>query len=224
VNVSRATTASTIDFSTRLWAEVTDIGLLLRQLDEEQWNSPSLCEGWRVRDVVGHMLYGHTTPFRRVVVGALRFRGNVQRASLTLSRELADACSPEQLAERWDRELVAEHTNRGLGRVVSAKVAFLDHLIHHQDIRRPLGVPRVIPDDRLLGALELVPGTQSPIFSTRKVVRDLRLEATDVEWSAGDGPLVAGPGEAIVLAAAGRRSALADLAGEGVELLDQRTA
>jgi uncharacterized protein (TIGR03083 family) len=212
------------DYTALLWDEVADIGLLLHQLGDEEWDSPSLCAGWRVRDVIGHMLYGHTTPFRRVVAGALRFRGDVHKTSLTVSKELADTCSPAQLRQRWDRELIAEHARRGLGRVVRTPDGFLDHLIHHQDIRRPLGRPRAVPEGRLLAALELVPRTHTPIFGTRNKVRGLKLEATDVGWSAGDGPLVAGSGEAIVLAAAGRPAALADLTGDGVAVLAERTA
>src|SRR5262245_38866610 len=29
---------------------------LLSQLDDEQWNAPSRCEGWRVRDVAAHLV------------------------------------------------------------------------------------------------------------------------------------------------------------------------
>ena len=52
----------------------------------------------------------------------------------------------------------------------------------------------------------------------------LRLRATDLDWSAGDGPEVAGPGEALALAMTGRGVALADLSGEGVAVLEARRA
>jgi hypothetical protein len=48
------------------------------------------------------------------------------------------------------------------------------------------------------------------------------LSATDISWTADDGPAVHGPGEAIVLAAAGRKAALADLDGDGAAMLRQR--
>jgi len=49
--------------------ENTDFSAYLHSLDEDDWERPSLCEGWRVRDVVGHILYGNeqnllTLPFR----------------------------------------------------------------------------------------------------------------------------------------------------------------
>ena len=38
------------------------LAALGRSLTSEQWMSPSLCDGWRVCDVYGHMTYGGVTP------------------------------------------------------------------------------------------------------------------------------------------------------------------
>ena len=45
---------------TMMWDEVADIGVLLHELDDEAFDTPSLCDGWAVRDVLGHMGLGHT--------------------------------------------------------------------------------------------------------------------------------------------------------------------
>ena len=37
-------------------AERTDLADFLATLTPEQWEAPSLCEGWRVRDVVAHVM------------------------------------------------------------------------------------------------------------------------------------------------------------------------
>lgn len=37
-------------------AERTELADLLATLTPEQWLAPSLCEGWRVRDVVAHVM------------------------------------------------------------------------------------------------------------------------------------------------------------------------
>ncbi len=37
-------------------AEREDLAGFLATLSPEQWQAPSLCEGWRVHDVVAHML------------------------------------------------------------------------------------------------------------------------------------------------------------------------
>jgi hypothetical protein len=52
--------------------------------------------------------------------------------------------------------------------------------------------------------------------------KGLRLEATDLDWRAGEGPLVTGKGEAIVMALAGRPQVLQELSGDGVDILKAR--
>jgi hypothetical protein len=80
-----------------------------------------------------------------------------------------------------------------------------------------------MPTDRLLAALGLVPGLGG-FVGAKKRVAGLRLVATDVGWSHGDGPQVTGPGEAILLAASGRPAGLEDLSGDGVATLRSRVA
>ena len=50
----------------------------------------------------------------------------------------------------------------------------------------------------------------------------LYLEATDIEWSIGEGELVQGPAALLLLAMTGRPAALDHLTGSGVEILRQR--
>lgn len=59
-------------------------------------------------------------------------------------------------------------------------------------------------------------------MQSKQRVRGLRLVATDVDHTVGDGPEVRGPTEAIILAASGRPVALDELSGQGVELLTNR--
>ena len=40
-------------------AENADFSAYLHTLTAEQWDKLSLCDGWMVRDVVGHILYGN---------------------------------------------------------------------------------------------------------------------------------------------------------------------
>ena len=99
-------------------------------------------------------------------------------------------------------------------------IALADVLVHHQDIRRPLGRPRTIPPDRLLRVLD----HPDPFAVPRRRTKGLRFVATDVPWSSGDGPEVRGTGEAIAMAVAGRPSVVAELSGDGVPVLSDRLA
>jgi uncharacterized protein (TIGR03083 family) len=220
--MTETSTMPGVDHRKLVWDETADIGDLLAELGDADFDSPSLCDGWRVRDVIGHMLYGHTTPLWRIAGDLARVRGDVERGSFEQSRALAERCPPAELRHLWRREIVEGHARRGIARLIPWKVAFVDHLIHHQDIRRPLDRPRRIPEARLRAALDLLPVIRTSMFATRPVVQGLQLVATDADWTWGTGPRVAGPGEALVMACGGRRVALAELGGDGVEVLAGR--
>lgn len=53
-------------------------------------------------------------------------------------------------------------------------------------------------------------------------IRGLRLVATDLEWSAGRGAEVSGPGEALLMTLAGRGDAVDELTGPGRPTLVRR--
>ena len=55
-----------------------------------------------------------------------------------------------ELRTAW-HGVVDGRTMHGIARTISKKEGFTDHLIHHQDIRRPLGRPRSIPTDEVSG-------------------------------------------------------------------------
>ncbi|MEP7161933.1 MAG: DinB family protein, partial [Dermatophilaceae bacterium] len=94
--------------------------------------------------------------------------------------------------------------------------------IHHQDIRRPLGMPRQIPAERLRWVLG--DSVRSPELPGWRLARGVRLAPTDLDWSHGSGPEVTGPAEAMLMAIAGRSSAVGELAGPGQPVVAGRLA
>ncbi len=52
--------------------------------------------------------------------------------------------------------------------------------------------------------------------------KGLRLEATDLDWASGSGPVVRGSAGDLALAISGRLGALDDLRGDGVDVLRSR--
>jgi uncharacterized protein (TIGR03083 family) len=207
-----------------MWDEVADIGRLLHELEDTEFDTPSLCDGWAVRDVLGHMALGHTTSMGTMTGRIAKYGFNVTKASFNESKTLFAGKSADEIQHFWDDVMVADHPRRGISRVIPNRVNFLDHLVHNQDMRRPTGHSRQVPEDRLRRALELVRTEGSPMFNPKRNVAGLKLVATDIDWSGGDGPSIEGAGEALVLAAAGRKAALADLSGEGVTTLSGRLA
>jgi uncharacterized protein (TIGR03083 family) len=195
--------------------ERADLLALLRQLTPAQWDAPSLCSRWRVRDVATHIVsYDELSAAATVATflrGGLR-TGRVNDVALARYQGL-DTDGIIALVARNQRP-------RGLPSGLKGGIALTDGTIHHQDIRRALGLPRPIPEHRLVAVLTFSLG--APTLPSKGNAKGLRLLATDVDWTAGAGPEVTGPGEALLMAAAGRRSALDELTGDGLSTLRDR--
>jgi uncharacterized protein (TIGR03083 family) len=187
----------------------------LAGLTPEQWDAPTLCTGWRVRDVAAHVVSFEGMTPRELTARFLKGRLQMDRINGLGVGDLADR-SPEQLIA-----LLRDNAEpRGMGAGFGGRVALTDNMIHQQDIRRPLGLARTIPVERLCAALDFV--RYSPTIRGAWRVRGVRLIATDVDWSHGKGPEVRGPGEALLMAMAGRPDALRDLDGPGAGTLAAR--
>jgi uncharacterized protein (TIGR03083 family) len=195
--------------------ERLDLADLLAGLTSEQWASPTLCEGWRVRDVAAHVV-----SFEGMTPGELTAR--LVEGRLQMDR--INGLGVDDLAQRPAEQLVAVLRDNaephGLGAGFGGRVALSDNMIHQQDIRRPLGIARTIPVERLCAALDFV--RFSPTIRGAWLARWVRLVATDFDWSYGKGPEVRGCGEALLMAMAGRPDALADLDGPGTARLAAR--
>lgn len=102
-----------------------------------------------------------------------------------------------------------------------AKAHLGDVVMHQRDIRRPLGRPREIPVERLTFVADHLKKRGFPLPAKQRI-KGVRLEATDADWSHGDGPVARGPLEAFVMTIGGRAVALNELEGNGVEILRAR--
>jgi uncharacterized protein (TIGR03083 family) len=199
-------------------AERRDIVVLLRDLSSEEWLVSSLCAGWRVRDVAAHLLVD--APARElgaveVLTRMLRWRFDVDRANDWWVRRNADL-PVDTLIARMSGSVRPGPMSQILGPANQLRAS----VIHHQDMRQPLGRPSVVPPERMLAVLEAVlTTTGSANLGARGRADLLRLKASDLEWSAGDGPDVVGPALSLLMALAGRPAALTDLHGEGVAVL-----
>lgn len=195
--------------------ERRDLLDFLRTLGPGEWDSPTLCSEWCVRDVVAHIVsYEGVRP------------AEVGRRFITarLSLATANRSGVAELRRQAPTELMAllEQNLRPSGLTASfgGRIALTDGLIHHQDIRRPLGKPRDIPADRLRQVLAFAL-VALPIRGAWRL-RGVRAVATDLDWSHGVGPEARGSGEAILMTMAGRRGVARELEGPGAARLAQR--
>jgi uncharacterized protein (TIGR03083 family) len=196
-------------------AERADLLAFLADLEPHQWDGPTLCTGWQVRDVVAHMISYEGLHGRPLLRRLARGRFRLARVNDVGVDELRDA-GPDELLTLLEQRLEPNGLTTGFG----GRVALLDAMIHQQDIRRPLGVPRAIPPERLRPALSFA--RFAPPIGAFWRARGLRLVATDLDWSAGRGPEVRGPGEPLLMAIAGRRGVVDDLTGPGQATLAAR--
>ena len=195
--------------------ETLDLANRLAELDDEEWNSPSLCALWRIRDVLAHVTAGAEGAFgvRAIVAGMLRHGLNHHRWVAADGRARGQQ-DPAAILKAL--RCAAPNRKASLG---GRPVTSLMHvLIHGQDICRPLGIKRDLPEAHLIPVAEFVKNDVH-IFGAKKRIAGLKLVATDMQWSHGHGPEVSGPAEALVMMMAGRSVALEDLCGEGMAAL-----
>jgi uncharacterized protein (TIGR03083 family) len=189
---------------------------VLESLDTDQWAESSLCTEWTVRDVVAHLVGYDCTNFARFVLLLVVTGVSVTRTNAVLVR-------------RWrrrpnDRLLAALRRGPRAGsvtRMLGHRLALIDSFVHQQDIRRPLGLSRSVPAERLVRLAEIMIRDRVGAGGAKRA-RGLRLRATDVDWATGAGPEVRGPAEALIMALAGRSAALNDVDGDGISLMAAR--
>jgi uncharacterized protein (TIGR03083 family) len=197
-------------------AQRTDNIAMLEGLTPEQWDIQSLCGEWRVRDVAAHL----STP---VNVNRLHFLGLLVRNGLNFNKAAA-----AEAIERGsgDTQTLIDEYRQTVGsrkRPPGAQPGTVlnDMVVHGQDIRRPLGIKVDIPEERVRTCLDFVKGRQ-PIYGAKKRVAGLKLVATDMDWTHGEGPEVRGTGEALLMILNGRKDAMQDVEGEGAATLAAR--
>ncbi|MHA6784285.1 maleylpyruvate isomerase family mycothiol-dependent enzyme [Pseudonocardia saturnea] len=193
-----------------------DLADYLAGLDDADWDKPSLCEAWTVREVVAHLTLTTRATIPFLLRSAIRARGSFDRMEETIARERAARFPTAELVEQLRES--ADSTRRTPGSTPMDPL--MDLLIHGQDIARPLRRPHAMPTGLALPSLVYVAGNR--FMGGPKRVAGLDLVATDAGWSSGEGLAVRGTAEDLLLAAAGRPAALPHLSGPGVARLTER--
>ena len=170
-----------------------------------------------VKVVAGHVAAA-------VVVGSggflrelLRQRGNAHRTNTVLARRVAELPTAELaglLRERADRASSPP--------VVGPRGPLSDGLIHEGDMRVPLGLPHTPDPADVALALEFITAGRPVGFVPKGALRGLRLVATDLDRTWGDGDALEGRGIDLLMAACGRTALLPALTGAGVPVLAGR--
>jgi uncharacterized protein (TIGR03083 family) len=187
----------------------------LEGLSDEQWAMLSLSVPWTVRDVLAHMTSAaKLTPgkfFGTLIGSGFRFE-KVQQKGVAENR----GATPGECLAGFKAVINSSSHPPGPSETWLGEV-----LVHSQDIRRPLGITHDYPTDSMVRAADFYKGS-NVLIGSKKRIAGVHLEATDADWSSGDGPVASGPIASIVLAMTGRKAALGDLTGDGVATLQSR--
>lgn len=181
-----------------------ELAALIEGFTPSQLATPSLCDGWTVRDVAVHLTHSHTSA-PRAILAACRygFRFN------TMIRELA----------LRDRSSAADAATALRGMVGSRRhpigttpmAPLLDSLVHGQDMTVPLAIERPMPVDAACASAEYLWETGFP-FHARRHHQGRRYVATDTDFAVGSGPVVEAPVRDILMLFGGRTGAAGVLA------------
>jgi uncharacterized protein (TIGR03083 family) len=204
-----------------VWGAVRDerIALIvdLERLAPAQWEAQSLCTDWRVRDVVAHLVGSVEAGAAALFLALARSGFNLQRMLGEDARRRGRGLTPDQLLSAYRGTVGSQRLPPG----TRPWQMLSDTMIHGQDIRRPLGLRREFPAGRLATVMDHLAPINT-ILGVRRRIEGLRLRATDMDWSHGAGPEVAGPAEALLMVMTGRPAGLVELTGEGAATLGQR--
>lgn len=188
----------------------------LATLEDAQWETPSLCPGWSVHDVLAHLVDTAKTT-------RLGFLGGLLVAGLDFDRQNANGvarergATPAETLERFREVLTWTATPPA-----HLDTRLVEAFVHGEDIRRALGGTGTYPVAAVVQALRYQVRTTTWFGGGKENAAGLALVAADADVTIGDGPAVTGPALSLLLAVSGRTVALADLSGPGLAELRSR--
>jgi len=185
----------------------------LDALPSGDWDKPSRCNGWRVRDVAGHLVHLAEGSQASIARDLLRNGVLPDKALSAVAIKTAKAPGPELVQRLRAASGGRFHVPGSPRAVVLGEV-----IVHGADALEPLGQSlKVKPADaeQVLDTYRRVGRLAFHTQSTSKV----RLVATDADWSGGTGPEVRGTTVDLVQLLANRKQVVSRLEGPGVSSL-----
>jgi uncharacterized protein (TIGR03083 family) len=192
------TVTNDADLQPAVAAEFLALADLLDGAAEAQWDTPSLCEGWRVREVIAHLTMAARYPEEKFMAELRQDNFDFGRLSNRIAVRDAELPAGELVANL--RADAMHHWTPPGGGYHGA----LNHVvIHGLDVTVPLGVPRRSPDQTIRVVLDdLTRGGGHEHFGID--ISGRSLQATDLGWSYGSGPPLRGAAEDLALVICGR--------------------
>ena len=201
-----------MDLPAVIAAERRALADLLEPLTPAQWEAPSLCGGWSVKDVATHLMIGPTIDQADAGRAVMAARGNIGRAMDLMVADRRDRPTSQVVAD------LREHAESTFAPpVVGLRGPLTDIRLHALDIAIPLGLevehtPEVWPV-----VLDFLVSWRARVGFVPGGRPRLAYVVTDLDWHHGSGPRVAGPAAYLAMALCRRTAGLARLEGPGLE-------
>jgi uncharacterized protein (TIGR03083 family) len=187
-----------IDLQAAVAAELLALAEVLDGLADDGWDTPSLCAGWRVREVVAHLTMPARYAPEEFYAELRECGGDFTRLSDRVA--FRDAALPTGVLVATLRDEVMHRWVPPGGGPMGA----LNHaVIHGLDVTVPLDASRQPPEGTIRAVLhDLTAGGTHAHFGV--ALAGLCLRATDIEWSFGSGTPLTGAAAGLALLLCGR--------------------
>lgn len=186
------------DIRSAVAGERTDLAEVLSGLGQDDWEKPTLCAGWRVRELVAHITMPYRISMPRFLAGMVRAAGNFNRYADRQARQDAVELTPAQLVECLRQNINHPWKPPGGGH----EGALSHDVIHGLDVTVALGIDRQVPSERLQIVFDAMQPRHAKYFGAD--LTDVQLQATDLSWTYGTGTPLTGTAQDLLLVLSGR--------------------
>jgi uncharacterized protein (TIGR03083 family) len=199
------------DLAASIADEYRALADLLEASDAAVWDAPSLCEGWRTREVVAHMTMPARYPGPAFIAELEAAGGDFTRLSNTVAARDGELPVASLLGDLRSWVLHGWQPPGG-----GMEGALTHCVIHGLDIIEAVPLKRRVPDERIARVLGIVAGPGTPNFFGVDL-SGVELRADDLDWSCGSGAAVTGSAQVLALVVCGRLLPPGRLGGEAAD-------
>lgn len=192
---------------------------LVGGLTAEQAETPGVCGDWTTHHVTGHLVSFVDVGLPKFFANMAKHRFNYDRAADTMARRVAERPMDDLVAT-----LRSKADKKSALPIFPGEMTAADVAIHTQDVRRKLQLDGELPAELLTTALVfMTTDKRAGAIIGKGKLDELQFRATDTEWTHGEGELVSGPAESLLMGITGR-SVYDELDGPGASTLRDRFA
>ena len=185
-------------------------------LTDEQLQKRSLCSAWSVRDILAHLVMPLTTSIPTVVLEMVKAKGKFDRASVAMTARKA-SLSTAALIELLRANAESHFTPPGH----DSLAPLTDTYAHGQDAARPLGLVGLGTTENWEYVLRFLASDKGLKGFVTRPLPNVKMVATDMDFTAGRGTELSGPGIALAMTMLGRTAYLKDLSGPGQPIMER---